>query len=87
MGKPSQYGLAEIIKDHFEGQDIEEVKKKTVMVGDNILTDMLMAKNDGIDSILVLTGVTSITDACAKKRIEIIKPTYILDSVCDILSN
>ena len=51
------------------------------MVGDRLYTDMRMAWDNGIPSILVLTGETALHDL---KDCEI-KPTHVLDSVADIM--
>ena len=51
------------------------------MVGDRLYTDMRMAWDNGIPSILVLTGETKLEDLKGSD----IKPTYILDSVNDII--
>lgn len=52
------------------------------MVGDRLYTDMKMAYDNGLDSILVLTGETSLDDL----KDSDIRPTYVLDSVADIMS-
>ena len=51
------------------------------MVGDRLYTDMRMAWDNGIPSILVLTGETTIEDLKESD----IKPTYVFDSVADII--
>ena len=51
------------------------------MVGDRLYTDMRMAWENGIPSILVLTGETTLDDL----KDSDIKPTYVLDSVADII--
>ena len=52
------------------------------MVGDRLYTDMKMAFDNGLESILVLTGETSMEDL----RESPVRPTYILDSVADIMT-
>ena len=54
----------------------------TVMVGDRLYTDMLMADRAGIASVLVLSGETSREDL---ERSDV-KPSFVLDSVADIAS-
>ncbi len=54
--------------------------KEIVMVGDRLYTDIRMGKVTGIDTILVLSGETSIEDLKASD----IEPTYVLESVADI---
>lgn len=49
-----------------------------IMVGDNLNTDIQFAKNCGIDSLLVLTGVTS--EEQYKNQSEI-KATYCFESL------
>ena len=51
------------------------------MVGDRLYTDMRMAWDNGIPSILVLTGETTLDDLEDSD----IRPTYVLDSVADII--
>ena len=51
------------------------------MVGDRLYTDMRMAADNGLPSILVLTGETSADDLKGTD----IQPTYVLDSVADIM--
>ena len=52
------------------------------MFGDNPTTDIALANNAGIDSVLVLTGVTKseeeATKWCSQK--EQFMPTYIMDN-------
>ena len=52
------------------------------MVGDRLYTDMKMAFDNGLESILVLTGETSMEDL----RDSPVRPTYVLDSVADIMA-
>jgi arabinose operon protein AraL len=51
-----------------------------LMVGDRLATDMTMGRNVGMDTALVLTGVTS-RAALAHSAVV---PTYALDSVADV---
>ena len=55
--------------------------EEIAMVGDRLYTDMRMAWDNDIPSILVLTGETTLEDLKGSD----IKPTYILDSVADIM--
>jgi len=64
---------------------LEETKaalEETLLVGDRLDTDIVCAKRVGIDSALVLTGVTSQEPAP-----EDTKPTYVLRSVAELSSN
>ena len=56
-------------------------KSKVLMVGDNLSTDIQFGINAGIDTALVLTGVTT-RDMLNKEGC--VKPTYVLDSIADI---
>jgi 4-nitrophenyl phosphatase len=59
FGKPSPEGIMQIL-------DFYKVPAhKAVMIGDRPETDILCAKNAGIKSALVLTGVTSEKDICS----------------------
>lgn len=73
VGKPSTFGLTHIM----ERDKLEEDKKKYVMIGDSLKTDIAFGNNGGIDTVLVLSGVTNI-DAIETSDIQ---PTYILDSL------
>ena len=53
LGKPNAYAFELMNLDHAIGS------KKCLMIGDNLDTDIMFAKNAGIDSLLVLSGVTS----------------------------
>lgn len=53
---------------------------KTIFIGDRLDTDIAFANNGNIDSLLVLSGISSESD-CAK---EDIYPTYVTDSLGDL---
>lgn len=55
--------------------------KDVAMVGDRLYTDIRMAFDNDLQSILVLTGETSLGDLENSK----VKPTYVLDSVAAIV--
>ena len=55
-------------------------KNGTIMIGDRLYTDMRMAANAGIDSIMVLTGEAKMSDLEDSE----LKPTYVVGSVADI---
>lgn len=59
---------------------IDAHSEESVMVGDNMTTDIVAGVESGLETILVLTGVTS-RDAVAAYAYQ---PTRILDSVADI---
>lgn len=74
FGKP----LASMIIDvcNLKGITLED----TVMIGDRLYTDIKLAENANISSVLVLSGETS------RDQVEYseIRPTYILNSIADI---
>lgn len=55
---------------------------RSLMVGDNLETDIQFARNAGMDSLLVLTGVTSVKEA----QESAIKSTYILPRLSSLFS-
>ncbi|CAH0117628.1 HAD-IIA family hydrolase [Paenibacillus sp. CECT 9249] len=55
--------------------------KDCLMVGDRIETDVLMGKQAGMNTALVMTGVTQHEDVASAA----VKPDYILDTVFDIV--
>ncbi len=73
FGKPSEEMIAPLI----ERFDIDP--KKTVIVGDRLYTDVLMAKNVGCYSLLVLTGETTRDQVEGSKVV----PDFILPSVAE----
>lgn len=68
IGKPNSFAFKIMQKKGID-------KKTTLMIGDRIETDIMFAKNCGIKSALVLSGVSE------KKDILEIKPDYIFESV------
>ena len=75
IGKPETHAFNAIIRDHLKG---EVDLSKFIMIGDNMESDILFAKNNGIDSCLVFTGVQKLptSDSEYKHMIEGMKPTY-----------
>lgn len=74
-GKPSR---------HILGAALERLgvdAKHCLMVGDRLATDIRMGNRAGMDTALVLTGVTEREDLTASD----VQPTYVLDSVADLL--
>ena len=76
IGKPSTIMFDVISADH----NLQD-KSKVLMVGDNLSTDIQFGINAGIDTALVLTGVTT---RDMLNREGCVKPTYVLDSIADI---
>jgi HAD superfamily hydrolase (TIGR01450 family) len=74
IGKPEPYMLDLIVKEH--GVRTEEA----LMVGDQLSTDILMAKKEGMMSALVLTGVSSRAEAMQGR----IRPDFVVESVREI---
>lgn len=72
LGKPSASSV-DIAMD-FAG---ETNKERCLLIGDRLETDILAAENAGIDSLLVLTGITTRGDVSNSK----IKPTYVKESL------
>ena len=75
-GKPQKL-LLDLIRKKHEGLDVN----KCLMVGDRIGTDIVFGINSGMDTALVMTGITteSILEASD------IKPVYKLQSVRDLV--
>jgi len=74
IGKPEPYMLDLIVKEH----GIK--KEEALMVGDQLSTDILMAKKEGMRSALVLTGVSSRAEAMEGK----IRPDFVAESIREI---
>ena len=54
-------------------------EKRAIFVGDNVVTDILFAKHGNIDSLLVITGISTESDCQA----EDIWPSCIIQSIGD----
>lgn len=74
VGKPQPYLLDIIVKEHALD------KEETLMVGDRLETDILMAKQEGLKSCFVLSGVS--------RKEEIgetgLRADFVLDSVAEL---
>lgn len=75
MGKPSHY-MAEAAVNALKLD-----YRQCYMVGDRLETDIKMANDTGMNSVLVLTGCTSIQDLNHSQY----KPKYILHSIKDLM--
>jgi ribonucleotide monophosphatase NagD (HAD superfamily) len=53
LGKPNKYAFQVIAEEH------KLDKKKCIMIGDRIDTDIMLGVNSGIDTCLVMTGATN----------------------------
>jgi phosphoglycolate phosphatase len=77
VGKPNTVMLECIKKKH----DIDN--SRTVFIGDSLKADMGFAKTVGIDSALVLTGVSSLKDL---RDCPDLTPTYVINCFADIVT-
>lgn len=77
VGKPHPLFLDCVMKKHPE-----IVKERTVFIGDSLKADIGFANNVGIDSAFVLTGTHNLNDMNSG---EFPKPTYVMQSLADIL--
>ena len=76
IGKPRPFMLEILLKQ-------EMIKRKeTIVVGDRYDTDILFGKNAKVKTVMVLTGVTSKSEAYKYKGKA--KPDYIINSFCDL---
>jgi len=53
------------------------------MVGDRLNTDILFGQNGGLDTLLVLTGITSESDITGPSASKIV-PSYVTGSIADL---
>ncbi|MCB0742376.1 MAG: HAD-IIA family hydrolase [Ignavibacteriae bacterium] len=74
FGKPSKYMFEETM------ELLKLPPEKCLIIGDRLETDIAMANKFGIDSALVLTGVSKDIKNFGKH-----KPTYIINSVFDLI--
>ena len=74
VGKPNPYMMRSAL--NFLGAHSEE----TVMIGDRMDTDIVGAVSSGLDTILVLTGVTKRENIAAYPY----QPTYICESIGEV---
>ena len=74
MGKPNP----EII--YFLMKQFGVTKEETLVVGDRIYTDILVGINANVDSLMVLSGETTMDDLNNYSY----RPTYILDSIKEL---
>ncbi|KAJ9121072.1 hypothetical protein QFC24_005053 [Naganishia onofrii] len=76
IGKPSHYMMDCILAAH----DFDPAR--TIMVGDNLDTDILFGINSGIATLLVMTGVTDESLLSGENKSDIV-PDYIVQSMGD----
>lgn len=75
FGKPSKFIIQEILTR------ISLPVNECVLIGDRLETDILMANQNGISSVLVLSGVTKKEELHFSQ----IKPNFVLNSVADLI--
>lgn len=84
MGKPEEY-LAKVLMERYK---IEPTR--TLMIGDRCNTDILFGTRYGFTTLLVLTGVNSLSDIEKWKQSERQEerdfvPNYYIDALGDLL--
>lgn len=73
IGKP-QPTMIDVVVEKFG-----VTKEQTVVVGDRLYTDIASGVNAGVDTVLVLSGESTVEDLKAST----VKPTYVFKSVAD----
>ncbi|WP_100401680.1 HAD-IIA family hydrolase [Bacillus sp. FJAT-42315] len=76
IGKPSAYYINKV------QEKLNISKDKCLIIGDRLETDILMGKNNGISTCLVLTGASSRKDIERTK----IEPDYVVETVADLFN-
>lgn len=77
-GKPNS-DIYEYINNIYK--DVLSNKEKCIMIGDTLETDIAGANSFGIDSLLVLSGISGMEHQKNSLLLQKIKPTYIMDSL------
>lgn len=77
VGKPSPL-MIDYIVEKFGGE-----RNEICMVGDRLDTDILFGIDNGLSSVLALTGVTTMKKLNSKEND--IRPDYFVDSIADFL--
>ncbi len=75
LGKPHRRMIEEVFRR------MKVSRSQLVLVGDRLSTDIAMAKNAGIQSVLVLSGDSQKSDIRSSR----VKPSFIIRSVADLL--
>ena len=57
-------------------------KSRTLMVGDRLDTDIAFGQRGGIDTLLVLTGISTLEHVHASDAAAV--PTYVVNGLCDL---
>lgn len=84
MGKPEEY-LAKVLTDRHKIDP-----KRTLMIGDRCNTDIIFGNRYGFTTLLVLTGVTALSDIekwrqSEKKEERDLIPNYYINALGDLL--
>eukprot|EP01156_Anaeramoeba_ignava_P017735 Anaeramoba_ignava/a89913_64.p3 GENE.a89913_64~~a89913_64.p3 ORF type:complete len:248 (-),score=86.15 a89913_64:3423-4166(-) len=79
LGKPQIHGFTQLKQRHPEIQ-----KEETLMIGDRLDTDIQFGNSCGIQTICLLSGVTSEEEIIQCKNPELI-PTYYTETIKDFL--
>ncbi|KAF8752214.1 phosphatase [Rhizoctonia solani] len=87
LSKAFQYLTRNEGKAHATMLDCVKAKhnydpKKTLMIGDRLDTDIQFGKNGGLDTLLVLSGVTHLSDISGSNASPVI-PDYVVSSLGD----
>jgi HAD superfamily hydrolase (TIGR01457 family) len=77
---PTVIGKPSMLMIEMAAREMGVEKSRTMMVGDRLYTDIKMADDAGIESVMVLTGEAKVSDLNGTET----KPTHIVDSVADI---
>lgn len=77
IGKPEHPIMSQALKV------LGTTKADTLMVGDNYQTDIMAGMNFGLDTLCVLTGVTTLADLQAQKK----QPTYHVNHLTEWIVN
>ena len=86
MGKPETY-VADMLRKHHKIDP-----KRTLMIGDRANTDILLGTRCGFQTLLVLSGVTSLEEVehwkqSAARRYKDFLPSYYTEQLGDLLSH
>jgi arabinose operon protein AraL len=75
VGKPSRYMVDAILSR------LQVPVEACLMVGDRLETDILLGLDNGIDTALIMTGATSVSDLATSQ----IRPTYVCRSLASLI--
>lgn len=78
IGKPEPTMILEVMKK------FKATAQETVVIGDRLYTDIASGKNAGVDTVCVLSGEVTLQEVIDAPECQ--KPTFLLNSVKDILT-